>query len=311
MVDFKKPLPAASLFGRVAVVMGGWSSEREVSLMGGATVLKALKMYGINAEGIDAKLDIVDQLRQGGFDRVFLMLHGEGGEDGRIQGALDMAKLPYTGTGVLGSALCMDKMRMKWMCQTLDIPTPRWRPISHEDHAVEALSSLGGKIVIKPSREGSSVGVSIVDSPRAAKEAYHLAARYGQVICEQFITGKEVTVSVVDTELLPIVSMQPKREFYDYKAKYEDAGTVYEVPAKLNSQSETAINHLARLAFDAFACYGWGRADFMLDEKGAPWFIEMNTVPGMTEHSLVPMAAKAAGISLDQLVVRILATTLR
>lgn len=293
--------------GRVAVVYGGWSAERPVSLKSGAAVLAGLQRSGVDAVGIDAGVDILDRLVTGGFDRVFLVLHGPGGEDGQIQGALEILGLPYTGSGVLGSALAMDKLRTKRFWAGARFPTPHWRVLDGPNDAEAVPDTLGLPLMVKPAAEGSSIGMTKLTDRDQAVAAYEHARQYGPVIAERFVDGPEVTVALLGEQALPVIHLETPRDFYDYTAKYESDSTHYHLPSGLSSVEEQRCQDLARSAFRALGGAGWGRVDMMLDAVGEPWLIEANTAPGMTDHSLVPMAAAHAGIGFDELVVRILA----
>ena len=297
-------------FGKVAVVMGGWSAEREVSLMSGQEIFDSLSRAGVDAHPVDAGRDIASVLLSGGFDRAFLILHGRGGEDGHVQAALELAGIPYTGTGVLGSALCMDKWRAKSFVSLHGIATPDAKLVTTDKQAVDAVKEIGLPVVIKPTNEGSSIGVSIVTSQNAVGEAFEEAHRYGPVLIERFMSGAEVTATILDNVVLPLVSMKAAGDFYDYHAKYLAEDTEYVCPAVLDDEITQNIQAMAMTAFTALDCRGWGRVDFMLDEQGKPHFIECNTSPGMTSHSLVPIAAREAGLSFDALCLQILASTL-
>lgn len=296
--------------GKVAVVLGGWSAEREVSLMSGQQVCEALLAAGVDAHAVDAGSDIIAVLTSGGFDRVFLILHGRGGEDGVIQGALELAGIPYTGSGVMASALCMDKWRAKGLVSLSGVTTPRAREVMSLANAAEAAELIGYPVVVKPAREGSSIGVSMVDEPAELGAAFEAARQYGPVLVEQRMSGIEVTAGILDGVALPLVSMKGSGEFYDYNAKYLADDTSYVCPAELPEQTTIAIQRMALDAFAALDCRGWGRVDFMLDADGKPNFIECNTAPGMTSHSLIPMAAAEAGLDFGSLCLRILADTL-
>ncbi|VAW84232.1 D-alanine--D-alanine ligase [hydrothermal vent metagenome] len=299
------------LFGKVAVLMGGLSAEREVSLKSGAAVLTALQRGGVDAHGVDVGNDILQVLAQGQFDRVFNLLHGRGGEDGVIQGALQLLGLPYTGSGVLCSALSMDKMRCKQLWQALGLPTPAMVELREESDLSIAIEQLGLPLVVKPSHEGSSVGMSKVVQTEQLLPAWQLAKQYDEcVIAEPWITGGEFTVAVLDGEALPPIKIETPREFYDFEAKYQQNSTRYLCPCGLSDEEIAAVQTLALRAFDALNAKGWGRVDLLSDQQGDFWLLEFNSVPGMTDHSLVPMAAKAAGIEFDALVLRILAQTL-
>ncbi len=302
---------STQMFGKVAVLMGGLSAEREVSLKSGAAVLAALQRGGVDAHGVDVGNDILQVLAQGQFDRVFNLLHGRGGEDGVIQGALQLLDLPYTGSGVLCSALSMDKMRCKQLWQALGLPTPAMVELCEEGDLSIAIEQLGLPLVVKPNHEGSSVGMSKVVQAEQLLPAWQLARQYDDcVIAEPWITGGEFTVAVLDGEALPPIKIETPREFYDFEAKYQQNSTRYLCPCGLSDEGVAALQTLALRAFDALNAEGWGRVDLLSDEQGDFWLLEFNGVPGMTDHSLVPMAAKAAGIEFDALVLRILAQTL-
>lgn len=302
-------------FGKVAVVMGGWSAERDVSLMSGQQVLDSLVSAGVDAHAVDAGRDIGEVLAQGGFDRAFLILHGRGGEDGTVQASLELAGIPYTGTGVLGSALGMDKARAKQLCAAAGIPTPDSRRVTRHADALLAARDMGGDVVVKPVREGSSIGVTVVRAMEGFDAAWAAAERYGDVLIEQFMPGAEVTATILDVpehglRTLPLISMRAESGFYDYDAKYLLDTTEYDCPAPLSAVVAARMSTYALQAFEAIGCRGWGRVDFMLDANGEPQFIECNTAPGMTSHSLVPMAAAEAGMDLQTLCLAILATSM-
>ena len=297
-------------FGRVAVLMGGLSAERDVSLKSGHAVHGALLQRGVDAHAVDAGEDVWQQLGQG-FDRVFIALHGRGGEDGVIQGALETLGLPYTGSGVLGSALGMDKLRSKWLWQALGLAVPEFVVIDEESKPEELIAKLGLPLMVKPTREGSSLGVSKVTDVAQLPAALAAARVLDDcVIAERFIQGGEYTCAILGHEALPMIRIETPRAFYDYQAKYFADDTRYLCPCGLDQAQESEFQCLALKAFAVLGCHGWGRVDFMLDGKGQPWLIEVNTVPGMTDHSLVPMAARQAGLSFDELVWRILEETL-
>jgi D-alanine-D-alanine ligase len=297
-------------FGRVAVLMGGRSAEREISLKSGRAVHAALLQRGVDAHAIDAGDDVWQQLARV-FDRVFIILHGRGGEDGVIQGALETLGLPYTGSGVLGSALGMDKLRSKWLWQALGLAVPEFVVIEDESRPDELIARLGLPLMIKPSREGSSLGMSKVTDAAQLPAALAAARELDDcVIAERFIQGGEYTCAVLGHEALPMIRIETPRAFYDYQAKYFAADTRYLCPCGLDQVQEAELQRLALRAFQALGCHGWGRVDFMVDGEGRPWLIEVNTVPGMTDHSLVPMAARQAGLSFEDLVWRILEETL-
>ena len=303
-------VPTAAELGKVAVVMGGWSAERDVSLMSGQQVFEALASAGIDAHAIDAGRDIAHALVDGGFDRAFLILHGRGGEDGTVQGALDLAGVPYTGSGVLGSALAMDKTRAKSLCRHAGIPTPDARTVTTLDAAHAAARAIGFPVVLKPAAEGSSIGVSMVDAANGIDDAFDAARRHGEVLVERRVSGREVTVGIVGTRVLPPVAVAAAGGFYDYHAKYVADDTEYLCPAPIGDAALVRVSELAIDAFRILGCHGWGRVDFVLDEAGEPQFIECNTAPGMTSHSLVPIAARAVGLEFPALCLAILAQTL-
>jgi D-alanine-D-alanine ligase len=294
-------------FGKVAVLLGGRSAEREVSLKSGAMVLGALRGRGIDAHPFDPRDRGLDALIVERFERVFIALHGRYGEDGTIQGALELLGIPYTGSGVLASALAMDKWRTKLLWQAAGVPTPRYELLcaASDFHAVAA--RLGLPIMVKPANEGSSIGMSKVRRAEDLEAAHALAANYDPlVIAEQFIDGPELTVGVLGREVLPVIRLETPRDFYDYEAKYVADDTRYILPSGLPGPQEREIQAAVLRAFDVLGCRGWGRVDLMLDRAGAPQFLEVNTSPGMTDHSLVPMAARHAGIAFEALCERIL-----
>jgi D-alanine-D-alanine ligase len=300
-------------FGRVAVLMGGTSSEREVSLISGQNVLDALLRKGVDAYAVDGIAGIVAEINARRCDRVFNVLHGNagGGEDGVLQGLLEAYGVPYTGSGVLGSALTMDKIRTKQVWQAIGLPTPNYVRISPNDDVVAAARSLGLPVVVKPACEGSSVGISRVFDEGDLRQAVELAARYpGELLMEQLIEGDEYTVGILEEEALPTIRIVPAGEYYDYHAKYIADDTQYICPG-LSGADEEEMRALALAAFRAAGCSGWGRVDLMRDRAGRNFLLEVNTAPGMTSHSLVPIAAKALGIDFDELVWRVLETTFR
>lgn len=298
-------------FGKVAVLMGGWSAEREVSLKSGAAVLDALLEQKVDAHKIDVKREtIFSELEKGQFDRAFIILHGPGGEDGVIQSVLEVMQLPYTGSGVLASALAMDKLRCKELLQGSGLPTPTYMKLDEAIDVNYVGATLGFPIMVKPALEGSSIGMSKVDEESGLYNAWKLAAEYGDtVLAEQWVQGNEYTVAILGKTALPVIRLETKRDFYDYSAKYIDDDTLYHCPCGLNEEEESQLQRLALAAFDASGAKGWGRVDIMSDEESKPFVIEINTVPGMTSHSLVPMAAKANGLSFNQLVFDILSQT--
>lgn len=302
---------SASDFGKVAVLMGGRSAEREVSLKSGAQVLRGLLSRGVDAHGVDAQSSVLEQLAAGKFDRVFIVLHGRGGEDGVLQGALETIGLPYTGSGVLASSLGMDKWRTKLLWQALGLPVPVYEVLDERSDFDAVERVLGLPLFVKPSNEGSSVGISKVKHTGELQRAYELAAQYDTtVLAERFVSGGEYTVAILDGEALPVIRIEAAVEFYDYDAKYLRDDTRYYCPCGLPDKAEQRLHELALEGFAALGGAGWGRVDFLLDSHGHPYLLEVNTVPGMTDHSLVPMAARAAGIEFDELVWRILETSL-
>lgn len=299
-------------FGKVAVLMGGWSAEREVSLRSGEAVLNALLSKKVDAHKIDVNREtIFDDLKTGHFDRVFIILHGPGGEDGAMQSVLDIMELPYTGSGVLASAIAMDKLRCKELLQGSSLPTPPYMKLEKNTDMSYVGATLGFPIMVKPTLEGSSIGMSKVNEESDLYKAWEVAADFGDtVLAEQWVHGKEYTVAVLGGVALPAIRLETKREFYDYAAKYDDDDTQYHCPCGLDEKAEAQLQRLALSAFNALGAKGWGRVDLMCDEEGKPYIIEINTVPGMTSHSLVPMAAKAKGLSFEDLVLNILSQTL-
>lgn len=302
----------AETFGKVAVLMGGRSAEREISLKSGEEVLKALKQRAVDAHALDAgDLDFVAQLETGHFDRAFIALHGRGGECGAMQGLLETMGVPFTGSGVLGSALAMDKLRTKQLWQGVNLPTPEFAPLRNENELQPASAGLGFPMMLKPVHEGSSIGMTRVDREADLKEAWQAAGSYDQdVIAERWITGAEYTAAIIGTTTLPLIRLETPNTFYDYDAKYRADTTRYHCPCGLPDEQESELQVLSLRAFQAVGASGWGRVDFMLDEVGRPWLIEVNTVPGMTDHSLVPMAARQHGWDMNELVWRILETSL-
>ncbi|WP_445428458.1 D-alanine--D-alanine ligase [Alishewanella sp. HL-SH05] len=290
---------------KVAVMFGGSSAEREVSLRSGKAVLASLLDAGVNAFAFDPQQEDLSSLDA---DKVFIVLHGRGGEDGVMQGAIEQRGLPYTGSGVLGSALAMDKIRCKWLFQAQGLPTAAFavaRP-GTEDYAA-MLAQLGGKVMVKPANEGSSIGMSVAVTAEELAQAIAIAHQYDEeVLVERWIEGREFTIAILNGAVLPIVEMRTPRSFYDYEAKYQANSTEYLCPAPLTAELTQAMQKTALAAFQAVGASGWGRVDLMLDQQGQFYLLEVNTVPGMTEKSLVPMAAKAAGYSFQQLVLAIL-----
>ena len=300
----------AEEFGKVALLMGGWSAERGVSLQSGAAVAAALRARGVDVMELDVDRSICGVLAEENFDRVFIMLHGRGGEDGTIQGVLETLGISYTGSGVLGSALAMDKVAAKRLWRGMGLPTPEFVLLEDEE-SLELAGTLGFPLMVKPAREGSSIGMSRVESAAGLRSAWVAARQYdNRIMAERFIPGAEYTVAILGSEALPLIRLETPRDFYDYEAKYQAEDTRYHLPCGLPPEEEQALQELALRAFQALGAEGWGRVDLMVDGEGQPWLIEVNTVPGMTDHSLVPMAARHAGIDFEELVWRILAMTL-
>jgi D-alanine-D-alanine ligase len=294
--------------GKVAVLMGGHSAEREISLQSGAAVVEALKSRQVNVHGIDVGVGISDVLRDGHFDRAFIALHGRGGEDGVIHGMLELLQIPYTGSGVLASALSMDKLRCKQLWAGIGLPTPPFALLNADSDFPTVAAEVGLPLMVKPGHEGSSVGMSKVDDAAQLEAAWREAAKYDDlVLAERWIAGGEFTVAILGGEALPVIRLETPREFYDYEAKYQAESTQYHCPSGLDAATEQRFQQLALAAFDAVGARSWGRVDLMADADGNPWLLEINTVPGLTDHSLVPMAARAAGIGFEDLILRILA----
>jgi D-alanine-D-alanine ligase len=301
----------AADFGRVALLLGGRSAERPISLKSGGAVLAALQRQRVEVTALDpADEGVLERLRTGGFDRVFIMLHGRGGEDGEIQGALQTIGLPYTGSGVLGSALGMDKYRCKLAWRGRGLPTAEFVLLRGEAD-LEAAAAIGFPLMVKPAHEGSSIGMGRADDEAGLARLWRAAAEFDPlVIAERWINGPEYTCAILGGEALPMIRLETPRAFYDYEAKYSADTTRYLCPCGLAPDEEARFQALALEAFDAVGASGWGRVDLMVDESAGPQLLEVNTVPGMTDHSLVPMAARARGIDFDALVLRILETSL-
>ena len=296
-------------FGKVAVLMGGPSSEREISFLSGNAVLGALREKGVDAYPFDPAVRDLFELKQDGFDRVFIALHGRFGEDGTVQGALETLGIPYTGSGVMASALAMDKWRTKLVWLACGIPTPRYRVVDASTDWMEIVAELGLPVIVKPAREGSTIGitkVSIVDHGEVAA-AYELAARHDElVLVEEFVSGMELTASILDRRALPLIRIEAPEGNYDYHNKYFSDATKYLCPAGIDASKQDEIAALSIRAFDVVGCAGWGRLDLILKSDGTLSFLEVNTSPGMTGHSLVPMAARQAGMSFGDLCLEIL-----
>lgn len=298
----------AGQFGKVAVVMGGSSAERDISLLSGKAVLAGLLRAGVDAHAFDPAEQDLSELRRQGFDRVFLILHGRGGEDGTIQGALEQMGLPYTGSGVMASAIAMDKWRTKMLWLAAGLPTPRYAILDANSDWEAIAADLGLPIFVKPVHEGSSFGATKVTEASQLAAAWQLAARYDSlVIAEEFISGAELTAPFLGNEALPLVRIEAPGGNYDYQNKYFTDAVRYHCPSGLPEAQEKELQALILKAAAVLGCRGWGRADLFLTAEGRPYLLEMNTAPGMTDHSLVPMAARTAGISFDELVLRILA----
>ena len=295
-------------YGKVAVLLGGKSAERDVSLKSGGAVLAALLRGGVNAHAFDPAEHPLHDLE--GYDRAFIALHGRFGEDGTTQGALELLGIPYTGSGVMASAVAMDKWRTKLLWQAAGIPTPDFELVTADSDFAAIEARLGLPLFVKPACEGSSIGISKVKQPGGLSAAYDEASKYDPlVIAERFVGGGEFTVGILGETALPVIRIVPANEFYDYEAKYLRDDTRYLCPAGLSDAQESTIRAQALQAFRVLGGRGWGRVDFLLDEAGQHYFIEANTSPGMTDHSLVPMGARAAGITFDQLVLQILEMT--
>ncbi len=297
-----------SAFGKVAVLMGGKSAEREISLMSGGGVLKALRSKGVDAHEFDpSKRDLAD-LRREGFARCFIALHGRGGEDGTLQGGLECLGIPYTGSGVLGSAIAMDKWRTKMIWLANGLPTPRYRMLSAHDDWDAVARDLGLPLIVKPANEGSTLGLTKVTDAAQLPAAYELAAKkfHDMALAEQFIDGPEFTASILGETALPLIRIEAPQGNYDYQNKYFTDDTKYHCPCGLPAAEEQALQALAVRAFRLVGCTGWGRVDLMLDRSGKPSLLEVNTSPGMTGHSLVPMAARQVGIAYEDLCVKVL-----
>lgn len=297
-------------FGKVAVLLGGKSGEREVSLKSGNAVLAALQRQGVDAHAFDPAERNLSELK--GFDRVFISLHGRFGEDGTMQGLLDLMGIPYTGSGVMASAVGMDKWRTKLLWRASGVVTPDFEMLNTDTDFLQVVKQLGLPLFVKPANEGSSIGITKVKTAEALPDAYALAAKADPlVIAEKYVGGGEYTVGILDGEALPIIRIVPKNEYYDFEAKYLRNDTEYHCPSGLDAAKEAQIQREALVAFNVLGCKGWGRVDFLMDEAGKHYFLEVNTSPGMTDHSLVPMAAKVAGMDFDALVIRILSMTLK
>ena len=294
-------------FGKVAVLMGGDSNERAVSLLSGDAVFHALNRLGINAEAFDPSFRDIEDIKS--YDRVFIALHGRGGEDGSMQAFLKSKNVAYTGSDSLSSAIAMDKLKTKLLWRTLNISTPDFLQVTEKTSYADIINSIGSPFFIKPSNEGSSIGIDKIKNEQQYKEAFLKTSEIdSNVIVEKFVDGEEFTVGIVNGKFLPVIKIKPTNEFYDYEAKYLKDDTQYICPSGIEKNKETLIAQEALEAFNSIGCSSWGRVDFMMDKKNDHFFIEVNTSPGMTSHSLVPMAAKEIGIDFDQLVLEILKT---
>ncbi|NNM80295.1 MAG: D-alanine--D-alanine ligase [Gallionella sp.] len=301
------PLPATGSLGKVAVLFGGKSAEREVSLKSGAAVLAALLRSGVDAHAFDPATRNLQELKDQHYSRAFIALHGRYGEDGTVQGALELLGIPYTGSGVMASALGMDKWRSKLVWQAAGLPVPAYQMLNADFVADDVVRALGLPLFVKPACEGSSVGISKVKTTDGLAAAYLEAAKHDTlVMAERFVGGGEYTVAILGEQALPVIRIVPANEFYDYEAKYLSDDTRYLCPCGLGAEQEAAMQHLAKRAFALIGGQGWGRVDFLVSETGQPYVLEANTSPGMTDHSLVPMAARRAGISFEQLVLQVL-----
>jgi D-alanine-D-alanine ligase len=309
--DRLRGITNAREFGRVAVLFGGLSSEREISLLTGRAVLAALQRRGVDAHAFDPRERPLTDLVAGRFDRVWIALHGPGGEDGTVQGALECLGIPYTGSGVQGSAIGMDKLRTKRLAAAVGIQSAPSAVLACETDLEAAIEELGLPLIVKPATQGSSVGMTRVDRAEDLLPAYRAAAAVDRsVFAEAWVTGAEYTVAILQGRALPSIRIETPKTFYDYEAKYFRDDTRYHCPSGLAPEAERHLAALALAAFEAAGAEGWGRVDFMVDRTGRPLLLEINTVPGMTDHSLVPMAARAVGIDFDTLVWRVLETSL-
>ncbi|MFZ2171966.1 MAG: D-alanine--D-alanine ligase [Methylococcaceae bacterium] len=305
------PLQKPEKFGRVAVLMGGSAAERAVSLRSGTAVYQALKRKGVDAVAIDVTGSPIDALAGIKVDRVFNIIHGRGGEDGVLQGVLEVLGIPYTGSGVMASALTMDKLRTKLCWQGYGLITPKWCLLQDENDLDGCIEKLGFPVIVKPAQEGSSIGMSKAHNRDELLKALQLALEYRcDVYAEAWVTGKEYTVALLNGKALPVIRLETPNAFYDYEAKYNAATTQYHCPCGLNQDQELFIRNLAVTAGNVVGIKGWARVDVFIDDSGQYQLIEINSVPGMTDHSLVPMAAKQAGLDFDELVWRVLETSL-
>lgn len=297
-------------YGKVAVLMGGRSGEREISLSSGKAVLNALREANVDAHPIDVKEDTLNQLMLEQYDRVFIALHGCGGEDGTMQGALETLSIPYTGSGVMASSICMNKIVTKQLWLAEGISTPNYEVVCEQSSYAQLAKKLGHVFIIKPSKEGSSLGIHKVTNESEYRLAVIEASQHeGQLIAEQWVAGREYTVAILNQQTLPVIRLVTTNQFYDYEAKYQSNDTQYLIPCGLSVEQEQQLQADARRAFTATGAQGWGRVDVMIDDDNCSWMLEVNTVPGMTDHSLVPMAAASIDINFTSLVLQILATS--
>ncbi len=297
--------------GRVAVLMGGTSAERDISLMSGNAVYQALINVGVDAFKLDIQDNAIDQLQKLKADRVFNILHGRGGEDGQLQAVMDLLGITYTGSDVCASALAMNKLLTKRVLRGSGLPTPEFQVLNSEEDCTRLLDELGLPVFVKPNLEGSSIGMTAVTKAEGLIPAWKKARQFGEVFAEKWIMGAEYTVGFLGNKILPLIKLETPREFYDYEAKYFSEDTIYTCPCGLNEESTSIINKLVTQTIKVMGVKHWGRVDIMLDKDGQPFIIELNTVPGMTDHSLVPMAAKQAGLSMSELVLKILELTFK
>lgn len=299
-------MSALAALGKIGVLYGGESAERAISLRSGHAVLAALQKLNANVVGIDVRFneELFNQLAN--IDTAFIALHGRGGEDGVIQGLLEILNIPYTGSGVAASAIGMDKLRTKLIWAGLGLPTPEFRSVTRNDDLAGVLDSMGGAIMVKPPHEGSSIGMSRATTEAELVAAVDKALEHDDVILlERWVEGAEYTCAVLANEALPVIRLKTPNQFYDFEAKYQSNTTEYLIPSGLSDEDEARLQQLSLQAFNAVGCKGWGRVDAMMDQNGSFWLLEVNTVPGMTDHSLVPMAAKAKGLSFEALVEKI------
>ena len=313
LVNFRKKFTGdPNVFGRVAVLCGGESAEREISMRSGEAVCRALKSAGVKAEVFDFTASNLSRFIIAKYDRAFIALHGVGGEDGQAQAILNYLKIPFTGSDHASSALGMNKRKTKIIWNQFGLPTPKFFRLTESSNWQEVIDELSGEAFVKPVTEGSSIGMSVAKSADELKAAFNLASEYcDDVIAEQRIIGDEYTVSILNGKALPIIQIKVGSQFYDYKAKYQSNDTQYLIPEGLSNLKTQQLNALAEQAFDVIGCSGWGRIDLMLNKSGQPYLLEVNTSPGMTDHSLVPMSANRAGLNFDELVLEILMQTVK